>query len=698
MLVAGFLRLGRLDTSSFAGDQRVLFAMAYDAIHNGLIPITSNRASILIPHQPLSIYILAIPVLFSADPLWATIMTGLFNVIAVLLAYIFTRRYYGRLTAAIATSLFATAETVIVFSRFIWQPTLIGPFVMLFLFTLFWGVVERRKGWLFPAVLLLGCIYQLHESSLLLVAPLFVAILLVPQTIRVRDVVLALVSLLLLSAPYIVWEVMTHFADVFIVLHTLKAHAVIDFRIVAYYERFLDGYYYDNPFAHDTRFFTSTYYDPTGSASSVVYPILPLLAWARQILLMLLVGGFAIAAVFVLRFRVASGQSDGDALPPKGQMDISRFFASLYGWWLGLRAAPYRCGLLILLVWQLVPLLALMRHSAPVHLHYLLMLPPGPYIFIGLCITQLLLWLRRGEAGRLWQGIRYGMAVLVVLLCIVQLVGSTASLLDTANGINNHIFGYNAIGSLDHAVQEADQVAQQHHFHRVYIAATTATDSLAALSQLAKNMQTPSTLFDPTHCLVLPTPSEGPAVLLIRSENTADQALLSSFTSAVLVDQPPISGAAPFKLYIVTPNAVPRPTNTGFANNLQLLAPQAEQLPDASSKLMVARWLLLRNEQPGSFVTYTYSMAAKTQTLGNFYSDCMLTSMRAGDQLLTAFALPANMVLPTLSITSQFLRVAAPILSAGPLRFEAFDPPFDPQATTVTLSAMDGGNAVMVIT
>ncbi|MFL5624874.1 MAG: hypothetical protein ACJ788_04685, partial [Ktedonobacteraceae bacterium] len=175
IFVAAFFRLYGLNTTAFGGDQSVLFTMAYDAVHRGLLPVTSNGASIFIWHQPAAIYFLMLPVFFSPDPLWAAIITALFNVVAVLITYIFTRRYFGRLAATIASLLFATAETAIVFSRFIWQPTLLGPFVMLFFFALFWGVVERRKGWLFPALFLLGVIYQLHEITIILVIPLLLA-------------------------------------------------------------------------------------------------------------------------------------------------------------------------------------------------------------------------------------------------------------------------------------------------------------------------------------------------------------------------------------------------------------------------------------------------------------------------------------------------------------------------------------------
>src|SRR5437660_12871764 len=101
--------------------------------------------------------------------------------------------------------LYPSAQTTSIFSRFIWQPTLLAPFTTMFLFALFVGVVERRKGWLFPALVLLGSMAQLHELSLLLAAPLFVALLLAPGTIRLRDLVLALVLLLLIFAPYLIW-------------------------------------------------------------------------------------------------------------------------------------------------------------------------------------------------------------------------------------------------------------------------------------------------------------------------------------------------------------------------------------------------------------------------------------------------------------------------------------------------------------
>src|SRR5207248_5449350 len=251
------------------------FRMAYDALHQGLLPATSNGSSISTMHPPEAIYFLMLPALFSPDPLWAAVMTALFNVIAVVLSYLFTRRYFGRLAATIAALLYATAEASIVFSRFIWQPTLLAPFVMLFLFALFRGVVEQRQEWLFPALLLLGVMFQFHEITLVLVVPLLVALLLAPQTIR--DLVLAIVFLLLIFAPYLVWEVTAKFADIQTALSLARGHAYLDTNALTFYERFLNSYYYDE------RFLNSSAYDPAGSASSLVFMLLPLLTWSSHI-------------------------------------------------------------------------------------------------------------------------------------------------------------------------------------------------------------------------------------------------------------------------------------------------------------------------------------------------------------------------------------------------------------------------------
>ena len=685
LLIAGILRLYRLDTSEFSGDQTFLLRLAYDAVHYGLIPATSNGSSIHTANAPMAVYLLMIPTLFSPDPLWATAMTALFNVAAVLLTYIFTRRYYGRLAATIAALLYATAQTTIVFSRFIWQPNLIAPFTVLFLFALFWGAVERRKGWLFPAMLLLGVLFQLHEITILLAVPLLVAILLAPKTIRLRDIALGFISLLVIYAPFLVWEATSKFSDIRVTLTSTNRPPVTDDSAFTFYKRFLNAYYYDNEFLH------GTYYDPTGSAHSAVFKLLPILVFMRYILEVCLLGGFIVAINLLLRPK--AGRNEPAEAPPKKPAAVARFFSGLRHWWENLRADPKACGLLLLLLWQIVPVLALTRHGPPIQLHYLLIIVPGPFIFIGIFLTRLISWFRRREPAKLWDKVSYAAYALVAIILVIQLLGSSASLVDTTNGINNHIFGYNDIGSLEHAFQEADHVAQEHHLSRVYITLSTRDDYdswLLGFPYLAGQMRTPATLFESTSCLVLPSPGEGSAVMLTRSTDTLALALLSHFATATLVDEPPVLGSTPFKLYIVTPRPFPQPaTSAGFAGQLQLIDSQVPQLGSGFPHMFISRWRLLHSEQAVSRTTYNYIM--NLHSPGRAQSTCLLTSVRAGDQLVVAFPVSQNArEAQSFSMTSQFLVKSPYTITQGALHFETFEL----QGAPVQLQAIHGGNIV----
>jgi len=387
VLIAAFLRLFHIEVTDFDYDQANIFRMAYGALHHGWLVATANGASIPILNPPAIIYLLMLPAALSANPLWAAVMVAVSAVAAVLLTYIFVRRYFGRLAGTFASLLFATAGRAVFYSRFSWQQNFIPFFLMLFLFALFAGVVERRKGWLFPAILLLGLLYQLHATTSLLVAPLLVALCLSPDTVRWRDLVYSILSLLVLYFPYLLWEFSVHFADVQVLVAQSRLPSHIDGSAFNYY------LYYFSPYA--TPF---TYGEPFTNTRSVLYAFYPLLSWLRPLLTMLIIVAAVTASVQVFwaprSFWSEQALSAGSATIGK----------RLYTWWQQLRETPYRCALLILLTWQVIPLLSLSRHSVPIYPHYLIVLMPGQYMLIGILLAQTVEWLRgafpRREAVR----------------------------------------------------------------------------------------------------------------------------------------------------------------------------------------------------------------------------------------------------------------------------------------------------------
>jgi hypothetical protein len=669
LLVAGFLRFYQINTTEFDEDQAQLFRMAYDAVHHTLLPTTSNAASIGISNPPGVIYFFIPLAALSANPLWGAMLVGAFTTATALLTYFFMRRYYGRFAGIVAALLYATAARPLTYARFIWQPNLMPPFVVLFMFALFWGVVERRKGWLFPALFLFGLLYQMHPTTLLLAAPLLAAVILAPGTLRWRDLAFTCASLLIIFFPYLIWETYTGFADIRTVFMLAKQHAHIDTQAIHLYRSFL------SPF--DT---------PPTDMRSLVRMLAPLLSWLSLAVPLLMLGGIATAGLLSLR------SADVQGAPA---------LSSLRHWWADLRATPYRCGLILLLVWQIVPLLILSRHAIPLHSQYFFMFLPGPFILIGLFLAKVVEWLRgRGQKCQ-WSLLRYAVYAIAGLVIIAQLVGSTAAAIDTSSGnFDDRSFQpypyHNDLHSLQHALGEADQLARQRHLSRVYITTDAATQT--ALRYLAEQMQTPPTLFDATSCLVLPNPAAGPAVLLVGPYDGLTNALLSQFASTTLVDQPVRPAGAPFRLYIVTSTSAQPSSQNTFTGNLQLLGTQAQQMSFNNSPWLVTRWSFMHAEQPNFRTTYSYSMTAlaNSNSTRSSQSKCTFTAIRAGDQLLVAFGLPKDSsASASVTIKAQSFTTIPNNPFYGPFHLETDG---DQNVGRVVLQTTNGGDSITIPT
>src|SRR5215467_6330150 len=283
LLVAGFLRFYQINTTELDEDQAKLYRLAYDAVYHALLPVTSNVASIGISNPPGVIYLFIPLAAVSSNPVWGAVLVGVFTTATAVLTYFFTRRYYGRFAGTVAALLYATAAGPLHYARFIWQPNLMPPFVVLFMFALFWGVVERRKGWLWPALVLFGILYQMHPTTLLLGVPLLAAVVLAPGTLRWRDLFLACFLLLIIFLPYLAWEVFTGFADIHGIFTLTNQHAHFDTQAIHFY-----------------RYFLAPFDKAPDNVHSVVRALAPLLPWLSIAVLLLTLSGFVSAGLLFL--------------------------------------------------------------------------------------------------------------------------------------------------------------------------------------------------------------------------------------------------------------------------------------------------------------------------------------------------------------------------------------------------------------
>ncbi len=640
LAASAFLHFFRIQTVEFDFDQANLFQLARDAVAHGLIPLSSNEASINILHAPFFIYTLLPAALLSDNPLGGAITVGLFTTAMAVLTYLFVRRYFGLWPAVIAGLLNATVYNPLKYSRGIWQPDILPFFVVLFLFAVFRGAVERRRGWFFPAVALVAILYQLHPSSILgMSVLLLLALILAPTTVRRGEILLAAGALILLFLPYGLLQVLSHFSDIRGIIAFARLPAHNDTQAFSFYLNLI------LPF---------TEFQPDW---------MNLLGLCMQFLLF---AGFVTAAIrlFYPHRREAESGEERD-------IASNRWLQR----WDALRFNPERVSLLLLLVWQIAPFANLIHHSVDLHMQYFLLFLPGPFILIGLALDEVIQLTKRAFST-LSVASKVAIALLSLLLIVGQFVSSTAYLLKMSEGHFNdrtvqNVPYVNDLNSMWNAVHMADQLAQERHIPRIFMSMDS--NIQPAMMYLGSVLHTPTTVFGDDNCLVLPTAETGPAVYLIGPYADQLNAMLHQFATATLVAQPQRLGGQPFKLYIVTPDTATGPASNS-TDTLPQLEPDAHLMTGPAGSMEVTRWRIQRETPVAPRTLYNYQFKLTPGAgVKPVTTTCALTALHKNDQLLTAFQVSGNNALTTQpSISGVAFDTVPDTHHLGPIRFTSF--------------------------
>jgi 4-amino-4-deoxy-L-arabinose transferase-like glycosyltransferase len=634
VLIAGFLRFYKVDTASdFDMDQALMYRAAYDAIHHGLWPVTNSTASIGFANAPGLIYLFMIPAAFTSDPLAGIWLSSLFSTAAVAVTYIFVSRYYSRIAAIIAALLYAAAFTPLWFSRFLWQPNMMHLFVIVFIWVLFRGVVDRRKGWLGPSLILLGMLYQTHGITLLLSVPLAIALICAPETLRWRDLFYGLAGLIIIFFPFFLWHWATNFSDLTLFLSSTKEPARLDWAAIDNYKAILNPYRKDVIPSHPLSFVRTIYSYIAPSYRSLLY---------------LVTGSLVLISGVIIFQMIKKWRSKGDVISRKDWQTI----------WLRIMPAPESAGLFILCVWSFIPIAFYLRHSINLIPHYFLMVFPGPFILIGYSVVKLSSWL---DFKRVWAVIVQGILYLSVGLVILgQMAGSIAIIRDYTHGYYQGTFDadiypdhadyINDLYSLKLVLATAEHLAEQRHVKRIIVASDSWTE--VAFNYLGEHTQHETTVVSSYRgCLLLPT--DGSAIF-IMPPYSAFYKLVSLYGATFLQNSPRLGGD-PFKIYEISSVAQ---TASGATMGQDLRADvnvTIQQQIAEGQKLpwLISQWTVLHDRKPFFNTTYTYHFTGVPQGKQEpkMESICTANSIHKNDQLITIMAGSDNMTLPqTLSI------------------------------------------------
>lgn len=526
LAVGAALRLTFLGQTTFLGDQAELLALARSAAIHHSLPVTGIRSSIGTLNPPASVYML-MPFALLGDPRWATLATALANVVAVILLYFLADRYVGRRAAFAAGLLYASAGWPIYFSRYIWQQNLLAPVVLLFFWMICRGVLERRSGWVGWSVLLWGVAVQLHPSAAPLIGVTLVAMLLARRTLRLRDALWCALALLALFLPTVIWEHASGGSDVTQLGTYEQQSALYNADALGYLLSMLGP---QGPLIYGAN-----------TAYAKAYWVIAWLTGWLDVLFVISAGWVLVKLSDVLRITLRQRRL------PDGNWHV----------------------LLLLVLWQVMPLVAMIKHPYPIHEHYLLAVLPAPYLMMGAFLEdaarRVPVMLKRLSARFPLFHVRplssgFADSVLVVAALVLgsaQTYGAAAQLttLDQGrfDGILNHSYSHYGITleSQRQALTVAHLAARTHNA-KLFVATTDLHQE--SMGYLVDTSYGPAMVYDATTCLVVPTAGAEPAIVL-GTPPLDSLDLLKRLPGSHLLDTVRVQGASALPLYLVPAGA-----------------------------------------------------------------------------------------------------------------------------------------------
>ena len=211
--LAGWLRLHDLGLAEFKGDEMTAVDLA-GRVLDGHLQTVGLESSVGAANGPLFVYVVALPLAVSDDPLVATGFVAVLATAAVALTYVVLRPRFGALAALAATALFATGPWAVLYGRKIWSLDILPLFTVLLLWSLF-AVLERRRAVAVAFVPVLLCLaVQLDFAALVLAVPAALVLFYRSRDVHWRAFALGVVAAVLLLGSWLGHEVNNGFADV----------------------------------------------------------------------------------------------------------------------------------------------------------------------------------------------------------------------------------------------------------------------------------------------------------------------------------------------------------------------------------------------------------------------------------------------------------------------------------------------------
>jgi 4-amino-4-deoxy-L-arabinose transferase-like glycosyltransferase len=334
VLLAAVARLGWPGLTQFRFDEARISTIALDWVTGNPMPQVSMTSSIGISNPPLAVYLLALPYSLSPDPQLATQFVGLLNVLAVAGCYLLARHWYGRRAAWVSALLFATSPWAIYFSRILWANAMLPPFVVLTIAAGYFAVVEQRGRWFFILPVVASLTAQVHWYGFAIALWAGLILLIFWRRVRWRPLSGGIVAGGAVWTPYLLHLVSHWEAESEPVVRSLGQVATVDGEALRHAWRLITG--------TDIHSLLGPTVFESFLASVPPYELL----WKP-------LGYLVIVSLIYVAWQRVQGRARAREIA------------------------------LMLLLWIALTVVLFTRHSVPVHVFYLTVLYPAPFLAVG---------------------------------------------------------------------------------------------------------------------------------------------------------------------------------------------------------------------------------------------------------------------------------------------------------------------------
>lgn len=225
IVAAALMRFINLNYMEFKGDEANNLFTACQIFQHRL-PLVGIPSSIGTDNPPFFIYLMALPLSLSRNPVIAAGFIALLNCCAVGLTYIFCHRFFNRRIAVVASLLFAVNPWAIFYSRKIWQQDVLPIAVVGFFFFLFAAVFEKRAKALVGAFACYAMMTQLHLSSMFYGIVMLALVVWQRPKIKWQYYALGIATVLAIYLPYIIFDITEHGRNLHLYLHPVSPSSV----------------------------------------------------------------------------------------------------------------------------------------------------------------------------------------------------------------------------------------------------------------------------------------------------------------------------------------------------------------------------------------------------------------------------------------------------------------------------------------